>query len=383
MTVSSYSNMAARNTGLDVLRFAAIVLVIGRHSGAAPRVAFIEPVAEAWRRGGWVGVDLFFVLSGFLISGLLFSEFRKTGRIDVRKFLVRRGWKIYPAFLVLIALTVEYQKFHHTGNSAELVAEVTFMQSYFAGIWPHTWSLSVEEHFYLALPFVLIACFRPRAENAERRLLLALLTVAVACLLVRLMHARAEPYAFITHAFPSYLRIDSLGFGVALSYAYHFRSEFFRRVVAPNRLILAIIGCVLMTPAFVWDIQRTPYLYTFGFTVIYIGCGMLVAASVLTNFSNVKPAKWAAEVGVFSYSIYLWHIPYLTIVLPWLEKMGLRYPAWAWPIIFVGGSIVLGIAMAKLVEIPALRVRDQFYPRNAKPLATAGSYSLEHSVALL
>ena len=77
--------MNSRNQSLDVLRGIAILLVLGRHFNYFP----------LWRQAGWIGVDLFFVLSGFLISGLLFQEYKNTGKLDVRRFILRRGLKIW------------------------------------------------------------------------------------------------------------------------------------------------------------------------------------------------------------------------------------------------------------------------------------------------
>lgn len=82
-----------RNTGLDLLRLVAILLVLGRHLlPGYENNTFLS----IWRTGGWVGVDLFFVLSGFLVSGLLFEEYKKRGSLDLKRFLIRRGFKIYP-----------------------------------------------------------------------------------------------------------------------------------------------------------------------------------------------------------------------------------------------------------------------------------------------
>src|SRR5688572_11329479 len=91
-----------RNLQLDVLRGVAILLVFGRHLEIPRPEGMMGTFAEVWYRLGWIGVDLFFVLSGFLIGGLLVTELQKHGRIDVTRFLVRRGLKIYPAYLVFI-----------------------------------------------------------------------------------------------------------------------------------------------------------------------------------------------------------------------------------------------------------------------------------------
>ena len=85
-----------RNKRLDILRCVAILMVIAHHSNSFPILTKV----------GWVGVDLFFVLSGFLISGLLYSEFKKRQTISVGRFFIRRGLKIYPAFYILLLLTL-------------------------------------------------------------------------------------------------------------------------------------------------------------------------------------------------------------------------------------------------------------------------------------
>src|SRR4026209_1924186 len=87
---------------LDVIRFAAIVLVLFRHIEPCPREvsSVANAVTSTLARGGWSGVDLFFVLSGFLVSGLIFREYKTTGDFDASRFLIRRGFKIYPAFWV-------------------------------------------------------------------------------------------------------------------------------------------------------------------------------------------------------------------------------------------------------------------------------------------
>src|SRR5215211_479046 len=100
-----------RLKNLDVLRAVAVLLVLGRHVNVvAPMPADVPgPVAlaiRAWVKVGWTGVDLFFVLSGFLVSGLLFAEYRKNGELRIGRFLIRRGFKIYPPFWVLMAVTL-------------------------------------------------------------------------------------------------------------------------------------------------------------------------------------------------------------------------------------------------------------------------------------
>src|SRR5256885_12127849 len=120
-----------RNLQLDFLRGVAILLVILRHT-----VLFHVPGWEASLvQFGWAGVDLFFVLSGFLISGLLFSEYRQNGMIRFARFAVRRALKIYPAFYFLVLLTVLARIALHTSDAVlrPLLHDIFFIQSYMPG----------------------------------------------------------------------------------------------------------------------------------------------------------------------------------------------------------------------------------------------------------
>src|SRR5258708_39463837 len=143
---------------LAVLRAVAVLLVIGHHvqfGSDAPAVL------RAWHLGGWIGVDLFFVLSGFLVSGLLFREQMRYGTVRVGRFLVRRGLKIYPAFYCfLLATLVVITVSKKCPPADQITGEVLFLQNYLGGVWNHTWSLAVEEHFYIGIA-LLVAAFAP------------------------------------------------------------------------------------------------------------------------------------------------------------------------------------------------------------------------------
>jgi Predicted acyltransferases len=357
-----------RIVGFDLLRLLAVGLVLGRHLWDAP--ASLPHTARiffaGWQRGGWVGVDLFFVLSGFLVSGLLFTELRTHGRISPLRFYARRAWKIYPPFLVMISVTA-------TGivargfvfQRAQLVAELVFLQNYVEGLWNHTWSLAVEEHFYLLLPLVclLLQSARRRAAPALRGIVILGASVAAGELALRIWYvhgASAIPDAYL---YQTHLRLDSLFFGVLLSYAHHFHRETFDRVVAPRRSLLLVGGIALLAPAFVVPLESSAAMYTVGLTAMYVGSGMLVAAASSYDAGRNRFLGALAAVGAFSYSIYLWHMPFLRMGIPMIEeRMGAPFGFGARTALYLGGSIVLGIAMARLVEVPALRLRDQRYP---------------------
>src|SRR5437870_3427941 len=159
-----------RLRSLDALRAIAVLLVLGHHMAPPnPDVAFpVRAIAVVWQRAGWAGVDLFFVLSGFLVSGLLFAEWQHHGRMLALRFLVRRAFKIYPPFYLLLATTGLLV--WRAGNVSSdyvraLVAEAAYVQNYREGVWNHTWSLAIEEHFYLLLPLSLLLLLRREGKD--------------------------------------------------------------------------------------------------------------------------------------------------------------------------------------------------------------------------
>ncbi|MCP5474268.1 MAG: acyltransferase [Lysobacterales bacterium] len=314
-----------------------------------------------------MGVDLFFVLSGFLVSGLLFTEYQARGRLGIGRFYVRRGWKIYPPFFALIAATLGLiLLLGRPIPTIPLASEVFFLQSYVPGLWKHTWSLAVEEHFYILLPLTLALIIRwNRASSTPLRPVLTVaLVVCVVSLVLRLVNWYLRPnYGHYTHLVASHLRFDSLLFGVAISYAYHFHSDRFLRLFAPRRKALILVGAILLAPAFVLHLETTPFIYTFGLTVFYVGSGMMLVGTLLSPISIHRSVTLSAALGAYSYSIYLWHLPVLFWGIPLLEiALGVRLDFATTLAIYFGGSICFGVAMAKCVEVPALRLRDRWFP---------------------
>lgn len=266
-----------RLIGLDLIRLLAVLLVLGRHMDTPP-----EELSNIWRfifltwaRGGWVGVDVFFVLSGFLVSGLLFAEYRSRGRFSIGRFYTRRGWKIYPPFFVLITVTV--MLFLATGRpvaKSGLLSEIVFLQSYVPGLWNHTWSLAVEEHFYILLPLILVLSLRfGEGSAAPLKPVVALAAgVAVCVFLLRLINWYYRiTYDHYTHLFATHLRFDSLFFGVTISCGYNFYKKQFIKTLEPWKWQLVICGALLLSPAFVYPIETTPFIFTAGLTLFYLG----------------------------------------------------------------------------------------------------------------
>jgi peptidoglycan/LPS O-acetylase OafA/YrhL len=357
---------------LDILRAFAVLLVMGRHWWPCPEGTnpVVRVLVNAWEQCGWIGVDLFFVLSGFLIAGLLFREHRQHGSIRLKRFLIRRAFKIYPAFYVYLAFALFILSSEGMFRWSVVWSEVLFVQNYFERAWVHSWSLAVEEHFYLFLPLLLLVLIKcGRGADPFRPLVWVLFIVAPLLLGLRIWTAVNVPYTNPSHMFPTHLRIDSLLFGVALSYWHHYHpdtvSALFGRF---NRLFLAS-GIALVLPT-VWVDPSHPLMHTVGLTAVYLGFGSILMATLYRQPSGttfLRPlGTLLAGIGVYSYSIYLWHLPMREAGLPLFRGLGGYFPGLA---IYVAGSVIIGIGMSRLIEMRALKLRDRLFPALARPLA--------------
>lgn len=347
-----------RNQSLDVLRGIAVLLVILYHSG---------PLSF-----GWIGVDLFFVLSGFLISGLLFRELQNEGHISIARFLFRRGMKIYPPYFVFLFTTAIFI----IPLRSHLAIQSVFLQNYFesAGfpwptvLWAHTWSLAVEEHFYFVLPFILVGLARAKKLNLIPWISAVVILISVVLRAFALhAHGIESGVQFRTH-----LRIDALFAGVALGYLWHYHRGLFLRCA--ERPLWALGLCLLAPAILNWQSQRLSLTYTTNL----LAFSLILVSVVPRNlgFSRI------AQVGRHSYSIYLWHIlavePLLTKRLVVIAAKIISICAGQWLVAhpFAKGAVVvlivalvigvqiaaaisLGILTAKLIEFPSLKLRDR------------------------
>lgn len=365
------------------MRFVAVLLVLGRHMHpcSADVSAGAAVASHFWLRGGWIGVDMFFVLSGFLVSGLLFREYDKYSSIDMTRFLIRRGFKIYPAFWALIGATLLVGWIGNSGiRIGNACSELLFIQNYLPGLWSHTWSLAVEEHFYLllaAIVAVLVYRRKPGADPLDSIPLLFFAT-AVICFTLRVFTNHYSQYVHETHLFPTHLRIDSLMFGVFLSYSWHRSGFVHSKWVREGASLLIGFGVLLLVPAFLFPLETTRWIPVFGLVAFYIGSGAILIGLLHRGLPDNWGVRAFSMLGAYSYSIYLWHMPVHNWIVPSLMKVlppPLQHNWFVYVSLFICGSFLVGVLMGKLVETPVLALRDRWFPSRSKALALQAAKS--------
>lgn len=312
-----------------------------------------------------MGVDLFFVLSGFLISGLLFKEYEETGDFHLWRFLARRGLKIYPSYYVFLLLSLPAVIWiPGLVNIYSLGCEVLFLSNTFFNIWGHTWSLCIEEHFYLILAFGFMIA--TRSKQRFKFFMPACVLFLLLPLAFRFNLISRIPFHEKPHLTATAVRLDALTFGVLLSYLCFYKPQI-KNIVKRFRWLLIVLGVLLILPCATGGYHDF-LLYTFGISLVYMGWGLLllVALSHEAQTKN-KLILLLARMGMYSYCIYLWHKPFAGLCsLP---------SAW-WPGnpssplllgIYFAGSLLVGILMSIGIEWPVLRLRDRFVPARTAP----------------
>ncbi|MCJ1714293.1 acyltransferase [Curtobacterium sp. VKM Ac-2922] len=364
------SPLASRATALDGLRTVAIVIVMLYHL----HVAGFE--------GGFIGVTVFFVLSGFLITTLLLGEHRRTGRIRLGSFWLKRLLRLYPALLVMVVVGLalwswvgDYKGASFGPGEAAFIA-LSYTGNLFRSFWDttqgvfaHTWSLSMEEQFYLVWPPVLVLLF---ALRARRRALMAGLAVVIVAASVGSWLSYRTPGSGSTPDvyFSPVLGLVPLATGCLLALLLDDeRVRAWARGLAGH--LGTWIGIVVLAAVQFWiDDDWTQHAWTFGLllpatgvvSALLIG-GLVSVRSPLSIALSWTPMAWFGR--RVSYSAYLWH-PLVIALLGTVASSAFGAFDWVW---LLGAAILVAVGAAYAVEVPVEQLRRRF--REARRLLAA------------
>jgi peptidoglycan/LPS O-acetylase OafA/YrhL len=346
-----------RRLDLDVVRGLAIVLALGWHfSGTPTGNRLVDALTWPGRQFGWAGVDLFFVLSGFLLGRLVLTEQSRTGRFDGRRFTARRLLKLWPVLYVFLAVQLVVGPEPWT---TYLWQNALHLQNYAGTSLTHLWSLAVEEHFYLAL--AVLFPFFARRKGSPRLLAAILVAVLVAGLALRIWGA-AHGVSDTRLQWRTHFRVDSLAAGVLLALVCVHWPERFEALRSRRWLLVAVFSAGVAHLAAVG--KEGPVGSTVGFTVAY-----LTAAALLLL---VYRARWVprarfvaapvAMLGRYSYGIYIWHVFAAAVAVDLLPGVDAESTTAAAQVVKYAAAVTLGILATVAVEKPVLRLRDRLLP---------------------
>ena len=363
-----------RYPGLDLLRALAIVWVMFFHSWVVGGL----PPEWAWlSRYGWMGVDLFFVLSGFLIGGQVLAPLSRGEPLRFGDFYLRRAFRILPAYWVVLALYVCVPAWREAPLLEPLwkflLMVMNLGNDYSRSAFSHAWSLCVEEHFYLAFPLLAWLLMRRPSAGKVIALAVAVLVGGIALRAGIWLHGTAAEAAgaaprnwFIEDLyFPTWNRLDGLLCGVLLAAFKTFRPALWTRVQQHANAVLGS-GIAAMALALWLFRDRTGLVgNAVGWPVLSIGLALLVFAGAdrrgLIGRWSVPGAAWLAGI---SYSLYLVH----KAVFKWVQvNLEDAIADWGMAQVLVYGllSVLAAAVLHYVVERPFLRLRGRVLMRGS------------------
>jgi peptidoglycan/LPS O-acetylase OafA/YrhL len=369
--------------GLDTLRAFAILVVIVFHLES-----FLPPILAPIANLGWMGVDLFFVLSGFLIGSQLLKPLTLGQPLRLADFWLRRAFRILPAYLTVLALYLAIPIWREHPQLPAAWKFLSFTQNLIM-VYPaelafsHAWSLCVEEHFYLVLP-ILVVLFTRRPAFWKTTLVIA--SVFLGGILLRafiLFHIVRAPnlnpnldpdqswILFMKFLYyPTYTRLDGLLAGVTLACIRTFRPRWWLRFAARGNtltllgLLVSAAAILSFHAAYVNSDDTTGVL--FGFPTLAIGFTLLVAAALAENGPMHRRIPGAKPLATLAFSLYLSHkgVAHIDHVLfPTLTQD----PTWRAALLYAATCLAFATLLYLCVERPFLLLRDHILTPTRTP----------------
>jgi peptidoglycan/LPS O-acetylase OafA/YrhL len=370
--------------GLDTLRALAILLVFANHYvnfvTHQPTLGFVGEI-------GWAGVDLFFALSGYLIGNQIFAGLRQ-GTFALPVFYARRLLRTLPNYYVVLALYAFWPVFSAGSAHAPWWQYLTFTLNFDlkpGTRFSHSWSLCVEEQFYMALPalaLLVAACGRWRRH-------LGWLLIGAGFVAGMLLRAHAWDMArppqggnalfYRTIYYSTLCRFDELVAGVALALLRNCHAGLWARLTAWGNWTLAL-GAALVAVAFklflVNHFGRAETIY--GYPLLALGFGLLVLAALSPGSLLYRwRVPGAASLALWSYAIYLVHKQLCIVLAPALAPLGVKAEDPAGVLLLLLASVWAGWLLYLLVETPFMRLRERWFdtPRRQPAAGAAGALS--------
>ena len=369
---------APRAPGLDTLRSVAIVAVMLFHTydfhGAGTLPASVAPVATL----GWMGVDLFFVLSGYLIASQFLKPYLAGQRPGLWTFYRNRMFRVLPAYGMVLALYYGWPLWRESPHLPPLWELITFTQNLFANFssdhaFSHVWSLCVEEHFYLLFPLIVLPMMLKPSLNKTLTVIGALVLAGM-CLRGLILFQLLRPLADSGQSFglaymrriyyPTYSRLDGLLAGVALGLVKTFKPTAWRALGRRGHALLAAGVCLVGISVYLfWErfdsvTGASALGIVIGPPVLSLGLGCLVASAVSSNGWLRAKIPGAQLLATLAYSMYLTHKELIHLVDLWFPSIA-QGAMYQWLGVYAVSCLAAATVLYLCVERPFLRLRDK------------------------
>lgn len=350
---------SGRVFGLDIIRAVAILLVLISHSRRF-LVSVFGKYTELFSFGGYVGVELFFVLSGFLIGGILIKTLdHNGGKVtfkNVKDFWVRRWFRTLPNYYLVLLINIIALSFisHHIVFNYKYFF---FLQNFLTPIsdnlnYGQSWSLTIEEWFYLLTPVILYLLIRTKKGKRQKAILFGILLIIILIPILKIAYYyavdiflnKAEKITFTFYRSVVILRLDSLLYGVLIAYLNFYYKDWITKQakVLFGIGLFALLGIVFYCIRFVIDDNSNTSL---AFNILFTSCGSLGLSLLLPFLNNIKSVRhslatrFIVATSVISYSLYLIHFSFIFPIVNYLKIGGLYKYVLFWILCYLVSSI--------------------------------------------
>jgi len=370
-----------RKPGLDTVRAAAIAWVMLYHAS----IMDLVPDPDHWFIAyGWMGVDLFFVLSGYLIASQLMRPLARDASPDYRKFFVRRLLRTLPAYTAILAVYFLVPALGERAVIQPLWQFLTFTENLLVDVergtsFSHAWSLCVEEQFYLVFPIlVLLLSTRPSASKT----ITSIVSVVIFGIFLRgylwLSHVSTEAFdpasdpSALSYMeliyYPTWSRLDGLLAGISIAAIEIFRPSWWHKITSRPNVLLAV-GSLGVAAAILWFGGQIGTLYPtmFAFPLLAFSIAALVAGAADSRSLLGRVAVPGAKaLSAGAYSLYLSH----KIAFHLVAQSRDGAPNWLYFALALGLALAFGTVLYWIVERPFLLLRDRLDGRTRMPLSS-------------
>lgn len=337
--------------GLDLIRSLAIMMVLFLHlCEVVPTMpTFIRELSSV----GWAGVDIFFVLSGYLIGGQIYKERTSLSiYLKLRNFWVKRWFRTFPLYFFVLLIYVYIKPIAGFEFKGDVWKYIFFIQNYSSPKdFVQSWSLCVEEQFYIIFPII---CYVFSFTLKKKWFWLLPVVISFVIRLIIVDSGEVHNSTKFSHllTFPSYTHMDGISLGVFLAFTYDDWKIFFKK----HHKIMLLISMFFFFLSLVYMSDKPlGHRAVLSFLLLSItSAGMVCSARFLVIPKMLEPVfYWCANL---SYGMYLWNNLFARVADKYFESIHWLFSS----LIFFGGTVLISYISYKIIEMPVMKVRDKF-----------------------